>query len=258
MSTGNRTHNSAIFLSAVTYQAIKQFENKGPFVLPKRFTLVTRLGGPRFLGFIIQSKHEIIIAFRGTEDIADIFKDVELVQVNFPFVPHSGKTHNGFTKVYRKLVRNGVIDTLFNLSNRKKLYIAGHSLGGALATLCALDVAVNTKFKKPILYTFGSPRVGNSTFVTSYKNIIEQSIRVANAYDMVPRFPPQSLLGMKYHHIEKELPVRFLFFNPLDNHEIGHYFKKLCSLSPAFYSRLSKRNPQLCPPEITKDRKTIE
>lgn len=247
MSTGNRTYNNAIFLSAVTYQATRQFENKGAFVLPRRFTLVTRLGGPRFLGFIIQSKREIIISFRGTEDITDIFKDVELIQVNFPFVSQAGKTHKGFTKIYRKRVRKHVMDTLLHLSNRKKLYITGHSLGGALATLCALDVAVNTTFKQPILYTFGSPRVGNSAFVSSYNSIMEQSIRVINAYDMVPRFPPQSLLGTKYHHVEQELPIRFLFFNPLDNHDIGHYFKKLSSLSPDFCSRLSKRNPKLCP-----------
>jgi triacylglycerol lipase len=252
MSTGNRTHNTAIFLGAVTYQATKQFENKGPFFLPKRFTLVTRLGGPRFLGFIIESKREIIISFRGTEDITDFFKDVELIQVNFPFVPQVGKTHNGFTKVYRKLVRNNIIDTLINLSNRKKLYITGHSLGGALATLCALDVAVNTKFKQPILYTFGSPRVGNATFVSSYNSIIEESIRVENAYDIIPRYPPESFLGMKYYHVGKKLSIRFLFFNPLDNHKIGHYFNKLCSLSPAFYGRLNKSSSQICPLDNTK------
>jgi triacylglycerol lipase len=247
MSTDNRTLNSAIFLSAVTYQATKQFENKGPFIFPKRFTLVTSLGGPRFLGYIIQSKREIIISFRGTEDITDFFKDVELIQVNFPFVPHVGKTHNGFTKVYRKLVRNNVIDTLVKLSNKKKLYITGHSLGGALATLCALDVAVNTKFKAPILYTFGSPRVGNATFVSSFNSIIEESIRVENAYDMIPRFPPESFLGMKYYHVGKKLTLRFLYFNPLDNHKIGHYYKKLCRLSPEYSTRLSSNNSQFCP-----------
>jgi triacylglycerol lipase len=247
MTINSRVLNRAIFLSAVTFQAAEQFENKGSFVLPKGFKLVTRLGGSSFLGFIIQSKQAIIISFRGTEDLADIFRDVKFIQKEFPFVLNAGKTHYGFTKVYSNIVRKSVIDALMNLSSRKKLFVVGHSLGGALATLCALDVAVNTTFKQPILYTFGSPRVGNPTFVSTFNHTIEQSTRVTNTFDIVPRFPPRSLLNMKYQHVKNEFSLHFLFYNPLNNHEITNYFNKLCHLHPTSFDQLYKRDPKLYP-----------
>ncbi len=44
------------------------------------------------------------------------------------------------------------------------LFIAGHSLGGALATLCAVDVRARLAAPDVRLFTFGSPRVGNAVF----------------------------------------------------------------------------------------------
>ena len=48
-----------------------------------------------------------------------------------------------------------------------KLLVAGHSLGGALATLAALDVKNLCKAREQLdvtLYTFGAPRTGNHAF----------------------------------------------------------------------------------------------
>ena len=66
---------------------------------------------------------------------------------------------------------------------RGKVVVTGHSLGGAMSTFCALDLAVhslprvNAYYKKMhaglanhetacsiALYNFGSPKVGNSWF----------------------------------------------------------------------------------------------
>jgi pimeloyl-ACP methyl ester carboxylesterase len=38
--------------------------------------------------------------------------------------------------------------------------VCGHSLGGALATLLALDLAASTGFSHPVVYTYASPRTG--------------------------------------------------------------------------------------------------
>ena len=46
--------------------------------------------------------------------------------------------------------------------------ICGHSVGGALATLLALDVAANTVFNDPAVYTYGSPRTGDSLLASTY------------------------------------------------------------------------------------------
>ena len=46
------------------------------------------------------------------------------------------------------------------------VYIIGHSMGAAVATICAIDVkySFNLTRDQIHLYTFGSPRVGNDVF----------------------------------------------------------------------------------------------
>lgn len=57
-------------------------------------------------------------------------------------------THRGFTDIYAS-ARDAILSLLGTLSPEKTLYVTGHSLGGALATLCALDVAANSAFTTP-------------------------------------------------------------------------------------------------------------
>jgi pimeloyl-ACP methyl ester carboxylesterase len=91
--------------------------------------------------------------------------------------------------------------------------VCGHSLGGALATLLALDVAANTVYKNPSVYTFGSPRTGDSLFASTYDQVVKNSYRVANRLDIVPTLPPP----VDYDHVLNlyELnPIRFLPLPP--------------------------------------------
>jgi triacylglycerol lipase len=52
----------------------------------------------------------------------------------------------------------------------KPLFLAGHSMGGALATVCARYLAELPQYREPeklCLVTFGSPCVGNEEFAAS-------------------------------------------------------------------------------------------
>lgn len=79
------------------------------------------------------------------------------------------------------------------------IYITGHSLGAALATIAAMDIAVidlaqEDKIKNPInLYTFASPRVGDNTFAKAFNEFINETrinaFRFANSEDIVPKVP---------------------------------------------------------------------
>jgi pimeloyl-ACP methyl ester carboxylesterase len=91
--------------------------------------------------------------------------------------------------------------------------ICGHSLGGALATLLALDVAANTRFSDPTVYSYGSPRVGDSLFASTYNQVVKNSYRIANRLDIVPALPPP----VDYEHVLNpyELnPIRLVPFPP--------------------------------------------
>ena len=74
------------------------------------------------------------------------------------------------------------------------LVITGHSLGGAMATLSALDLAIEfpdiPKKNKLAMVNFGSPGVGNAGFALFYDQYVLSSIRVVNPCDPVPRLPP--------------------------------------------------------------------
>ena len=60
--------------------------------------------------------------------------------------------------------------TLLHIRFKLERYvtIAGHSLGGALATLAAYDLATELALPHVHCITFGAPRVGNSVFVSDY------------------------------------------------------------------------------------------
>jgi hypothetical protein len=77
------------------------------------------------------------------------------------------------------------------------LTVCGHSLGASLATLLALDLAVNRGFKNPTVYTFASPRTGDTAFAGAYNQVVPNTFRIANRIDLVPKLP----LPPMYDHV---------------------------------------------------------
>jgi triacylglycerol lipase len=78
------------------------------------------------------------------------------------------------------------------------IYLAGHSLGAALATISALHIGSLKKFNQPpSVYTFASPRVGNPEFAKVFDTYGISCYRIANSEDVVTHVPPNSgkLLG---------------------------------------------------------------
>lgn len=52
-----------------------------------------------------------------------------------------------------------------------KIYVTGHSLGGALALICALDLASGTADVRGVV-SFGAPRIGDAQFENVYHNVM--------------------------------------------------------------------------------------
>lgn len=166
-------------------------------------TVVSDMDLLAFMGVSLQ-KQEIIVSFRGTNSAMNGVEDLAFIPVvlsAFPLV----FVHGGFFASWTALeydVRTNLQDLLVQYP-RFSLTITGHSLGGALAVLCAHQLR-DLVDRGIYLQTFGTPRVGNSNFareVRDHPNIIA-SYRVVNKWDPVPLVPPM-FLG--FHHTAQEI-----------------------------------------------------
>jgi predicted lipase len=80
--------------------------------------------------------------------------------------------------------------------------VTGHSLGGSIAALCALDLVLSdvVSSNSLTLYTFGEPRVGNPAFAAAMDKFVPRSYRVVHSADLVPHVPPSDIIVAEYLH----------------------------------------------------------
>ncbi len=74
-------------------------------------------------------------------------------------------------------------------SDQVELYILGHSLGGAVATLSAYDIACRFPGYNPVLVTFGSPPVGNIDFALDFNKVMVERQRISPTDPVSPEHP---------------------------------------------------------------------
>jgi len=154
------------------------------------------------MGLILQAQDggEAVVAIRGTEGIKEWVQDAQFLDEAFTFVAGGGRTEDGFTDMYRSMsVEEGlgalsVVRTLGTVGwkrNVSSLTICGHSLGGSIATLLALDVAANAPvpFNNPTIYTYASPRTGDHDFAVKYHQTVTTTYRFVDTVDLVPKLP---------------------------------------------------------------------
>lgn len=148
--------------------------------------------------YLLRKSGEIVISFRGTEpdELVDIMTDLRCKQVPFIF----GSVHQGFLDALN-LVYDPIINQLSQWYNGEKILFTGHSLGGALATLCASKIVHELKMQDFKVITFGCPRTGDKLFMEKYNELfLDKSIRVINDEDIVTKLPTN--VFMKYYHVE--------------------------------------------------------
>lgn len=135
-------------------------------------------------GFIAIADRVALIAFRGTESLGDWIGNLQVIPERRPF----GLVHSGFMAAYRLVDADVRVALSQNIGNRK-LWLTGHSLGGALATIAAAELhgAANVAG----IHTYGQPRLGDAMMRTFYNaNYQDRLWRFVNDRDLVTRVPP--------------------------------------------------------------------
>ncbi|MBD2872354.1 lipase family protein [Paenibacillus arenilitoris] len=250
---------TALFLAAVCGQTYMQFNNKdGLFLVPKPYRLASGFTAKAYddseerFGFALTSDRASVLAFRGSGSAVDWVSDFIAQQTTYRPVKNAGLTHKGFTDIYMS-ARGQIMNIAKQLPGDKPLFVTGHSLGGALATLAALDLASNSAFKEPIVYTFGAPRVGDPKFVTAYNGTVGTHWRFQNEFDIVPHLPtlvyqsPDTNQTYYYMHVKGEVKRSFRMGSIAGNHLLSSYFADLAREEPAFAMSVCAEPPGWCP-----------
>jgi len=170
------------------------------------------LGDVVTFGFLaVSAAKELVAVIRGTDSILDWLHDASFLMVPCPVTGAHGFTEDGFTAVYKSM-RIAQANASLSARDSVKSYldsgaatsvtVSGHSLGGALATLLTLDVALNTSCRTPTSYTYASPRTGDHFFAGTYNACVPATYRIVNRQDLVPKLPP--ILPLPYEHVNTE------------------------------------------------------
>jgi pimeloyl-ACP methyl ester carboxylesterase len=134
------------------------------------------------------------VLFPGTASVRDARTDAQIKKMEWL---HDGRVHRGFMRSYSCISQRLIVQ----LAQADKIILAGHSLGGALATLAADDLR-QLGWNIGGVYTFGSPRVGNWEFARAYNELLaERTFRITNAGDPVPWVP---FVFGTYRHVARE------------------------------------------------------
>ena len=138
----------------------------------------------------------VIIVCRGTQptQMSDIKADLKAYKTKFRDICWC---HDGFKDEVEKNLDWAMEVATKNGLNTKTVSVCGHSLGGAMAHLFALFVS-HQHSKTVKLFTYGSPRVGGTSFVKAWKSCSIEAHRFRNNNDVVTDVP-FSLMG--YRHV---------------------------------------------------------
>lgn len=154
--------------------------------------------------YVTQNADDVVVVCRGTEvkEWNDIRADLSINL--YPSRSGIGKVHRGF-RTYTDNVWESVREDLTK-ARMKIVWFTGHSLGAAMATLMARRCVLQGDLPTPqALFTYGSPRVGNRTYVNEFNTRLIHH-RWVNDGDIVTKIPfaPFYYHCGTMHHIDSK------------------------------------------------------
>ncbi len=185
----------------------------------------------RLRAYVAHRGSDLVIVFRGSsgsnvaETIGNGGTDLLIIKRKVSFLENSprltrtghegrnSRVHSGFANAYDRL-RPQILAAL-DANPNKNVYVFGHSLGGALATLCAIDLSINrnssTSARSITHIVSGSPRVGDGLFYSLFRSAVPNNMRVTLEEDPVAKIPRGYAVPLfpnkHYRHVGRLLPL---------------------------------------------------
>lgn len=136
----------------------------------------------------------------------EVLHDLQAYRSKMDFGGEKVLVHAGFKKEYESS-KKSLYEALAKTDTQtKKVHMSGHSLGGAVAQIAALDASTNKDKTPPIkisgVSTFGGPRVFSKNAAVLYNGKLgKQTLRIKQDKDPVPKIMPKG----PYHHVGKKI-----------------------------------------------------
>jgi len=186
----------------------------------------------------IRGGDTLVLAFRGTdfpftaENLVNpkrwwgfwgnVWTDVVFRMTRIPWLTgppsQSVMVHEGFLEAFDNLLENHRLDAaivgLLGSNAPAKIEVCGHSLGAALATLCALWCRQQWPTSEITCLTIGSPRVGNTAFRQRFNDSNIRYYRLMMDGDPIPTVPDR---------FTQALPARLPATNPSGSPDNNRY-----------------------------------
>jgi hypothetical protein len=159
-------------------------------------------------GFVAESEAALVVAFAGTDPVvtANWITD-------FNIRTGPGGVHRGFADGVDS-VWPALVTALEGTA--KRIFLVGHSLGGALAVVAARRLIGDPAADPPMprgagigvariagVLTFGMPRAGDAVFATDYRarGLWQRTARLEYGNDIVPSLPPAASGQLAFRHV---------------------------------------------------------
>lgn len=168
--------------------------------------------------FFFADDRNAVLAVRGTAQIIQdaLVIDGDGIPTKALSLGLKGYLHKGFLKQATDIINDKQFKDFIEKIQGKKLFVTGHSLGGAVATI--ISAYLYEQKLNPLLYTFGSPRVGDIGFVQAYSN---KFIHFRHVYhqDVVPTLPAKKSFLSTHDLVSGNLIIAI-------THILSRYFKE--------------------------------
>lgn len=154
-------------------------------------------------GYALAIDDTVVLCFRGTEidDPSDVLQDLKFIRSR----KSGGSIHGGFDSGYMGMHKQ----VLKFLDQHKpvRVWITGHSLGGALSVVCAYHLLEDTKVNIGGIMTFGQPMTVSKDLAAALDSKIgDKYVYFINDMDPVARaVEPYVHFGFMVHYVDGKI-----------------------------------------------------